>query len=200
MSIHVPDGILVLGPNKTDLVVRTALPYPGVDPRIAPGIAAPIGSGCYFGSGIAAETFFVKIGLLDTDWVALGADTPVLTWGNDSVAAAADTRFLYCGRSISTAPLTAITGLVAPRAGVLRNFRVRHNSASGNGNPVVYDVRINGVAQGLGLSLATGAIGNASAIGGFVVAADDVITATATKALGIGAGGINTQFSCDFGG
>lgn len=200
MTIHVPDGVVILGPNQTDLVVRTVLPYPGVDPRIAPGIDAPIGSGLYFGSGIATETLFVKIGALTTDWAALGEGRSILTWGNDSIAASADTRFLYAGRASVTAPLTAITGMVSTRGGQLRSFRVRHNSAVGNGNIVVYDVRINGVAQGLALSLVTGAIGDASdGVSSFAVNAGDVLTVTATKALGIGAGGIGVQFSCELG-
>lgn len=124
----------------------------------------------------------------------------VLLWGNDSIAAAADTRFLYCGRDSSTAPTTAITSYRSPRAGTLRNFRVRHNSAVGNGNSVVYDVRINGVAAGLALALATGAIGDASnLVATIAVASGDLVQVTASKALSIGAGGINTQFACQFG-
>lgn len=126
--------------------------------------------------------------------------TAILLWGNDSIAAAADTRFLYCGRSTSTAPTTAITSFRSPRAGTLRNFRVRHNSAVGNGNSVVYDVLVNGVAAGLALALATGAVGDASnLVFTIAIASGDLIQLRAVKALAIGAGGINTQFACEFG-
>ena len=126
--------------------------------------------------------------------------TPVLVWGNTSIAAAADTRFLTPGFTNQTAQTSSI-GAVGLRSGVLRSFRVRHNSANGNGNNVVYDVRVNGVPQGLGLTLASGAIGGAAdLVTAIAVPAGALLEVTASKALGIGSGGLDVVFSCDFAG
>lgn len=123
----------------------------------------------------------------------------VLLWGNDSVAAAADTRFLAPGFVNQVAQATPIASFRAPRAGTLRAFRVRHNSAVGNGNNVVYDVRINTAAQGLGLTLASGAIGDASdLVTSIAVPIGALLEVTATKPLGIGAGGVDVMFACSF--
>lgn len=125
--------------------------------------------------------------------------TSLLQWGNTSIAAAADTRFLSPGFTAQTAQIVSIAAFRATRNGSLRNFRVRHNSAVGNGNSVVYDVRLNGAPQGLGLSLATGAIGDASdLVTAIAVVAGDLIEVTATKALSIGAGGQDVVFVCSY--
>lgn len=125
-----------------------------------------------------------------------GAST--FTWGNDSVAAGADTRFLTPGRG-PTALLTDVQMIPAPRAGVLQNLFVRHQSAVGNGNIVSYAVMLNGVATGLVTTLATGAIGQSfNTIPTVVVAQGDQISLRAVKALSIANGSINTQVSCMF--
>lgn len=126
-----------------------------------------------------------------------GGDTWV--FGADNIASGADTRFLAMGSYNGTVPTSSDFGWRAPRAGLLRNFRVRHNAVSGNGNAVVYDVQVGGVAAGLGISLVSGAIGDASDLVSTVaVAAGDLIEATATKALSIGAGAQQVQFSMEF--
>jgi len=190
MTAHSPDGILVLGSVGGRQVMTTT---PPVDPTVGAGVVAPVGSLYLRDNGL----IYTKIGAVNTAWSALSSGS-ILVWGNNSIAAAADTRFLYMGRDSSTAPTTAITGWRAPRAGRLRNFRARHNSAVGNGNSVVYDVRVNAVAQGLALVLATGAIGDASnLVASFAVPTGALLTVTATKALSIGAGGIDCQFACE---
>ena len=121
-----------------------------------------------------------------------------LWFGNSSVAASADTRFLSFGFTIQIAPLVPNATISVPLTGVLRNFRVRHNTAVGNGNPVVYDVVLGGVPQGLGLSLVTGAIGGASNLATIIpVTLGQLLDITATKALGIVNGGIDCTFQCD---
>jgi hypothetical protein len=117
----------------------------------------------------------------------------VLTWGNDTLLAAADTRFLTPGRG-GTAVTIDINQIPAPRAGVLKNFFVRHNSAGGNGNSVVYTVFVNGVATAITVTLVTGAVGQASdTVNTVVVAQGDRISIQATKAVGIGDGTIDVQ-------
>jgi hypothetical protein len=125
----------------------------------------------------------------------------VLTWGNDSIAAAADTRFLTPGRggTAVTTVTTDINQLPAPRAGLLQNFFVRHNSTSGNGNNVVYTVLVNGAATAITVTLATGAIGQASdTVHTVVIAQGDRISIRAVKAVSIGgAGDVDVQTSLE---
>jgi hypothetical protein len=122
----------------------------------------------------------------------------IATWGNDSIAPAADTRYLSPGRSTSTASTTDVASIPAPRAGTIRNLFVRHHSATGNGNNVVYTIMINGVATGLTVTLATGAIGQASDLVNTVaVAQGDRISLRATKAANVGGGSLNVQASAE---
>jgi hypothetical protein len=122
----------------------------------------------------------------------------VLTWGDDSIAAAADTRYLTPGRG-ATASTTDTRQMPSPRAGTLRNLYVRHNSAAGNGNSVVYTVMINGVATGITVTLASAAAGQASdLVNTAAVVQGDRISLRATKALSIGAGGQDVQVGLEF--
>ena len=113
----------------------------------------------------------------------------ILTFGADSIAAAADTRFLPPGFIDGTASTVNEARYVVPRAGTLQRMYVRHNAANGNGNSVVYTVRVNGAPTALTASLASGAIGQASnLVSSVAVVAGDIVDVTAVKALSIGAG------------
>lgn len=128
-----------------------------------------------------------------------GGGAAILYFGNDTIAAGADKRFLTFGYTNQSAQTTPNGSWRAPRDGVLKNFRVRHNSSAGNGNAVVYDFDINTVAQGLGLSLVTNAIGDASdLVTKIAISAGDLIDATATKAASIGSGAQEVAFVCEF--
>ena len=115
----------------------------------------------------------------------------VLTWGNLSIAAAVDTRFLDAGYDDTTAS-TTIREYAIPRAGTLRNLFIRQNLAPGgtNANLVVYTVRINGVNTALTVSRAANAgIGQSSNIVTTVaVVQGDRIALPASKAVNIGSG------------
>lgn len=77
-----------------------------------------------------------------------------------------------------------------PRGGTLRNFFVRHNAAVGNGTAVTYTVLKNGVATAIAVSLATGAIAQASDLVDTVaVVAGDRVSISADKPAALGAGG-----------
>lgn len=113
----------------------------------------------------------------------------ILAWGNSSIVAGADTRFLDCWYNQAAAPTAQIGNIVMPRAGTLQNFFARHNAAIGNGNSVVYTVFLNGVATLITATLATGAIGQASDLVNTVaVAQGDIVIVRAVKALTIGNG------------
>jgi hypothetical protein len=122
-----------------------------------------------------------------------GESIGLLFWGNDTITAAADMRYLSPG-SDGTASLTNVEQIPLPRAGTLRRLFARHNSAGGNGNSVVYTVLVNGVATVLTVTLATGAIGQASDLVNTVaVAQGDRISLRASKAGVIAGGDINVQ-------
>lgn len=139
----------------------------------------------------------VSVGAFES--IGLIADAGLLVFGHTNVAAAADTRFLAVGSSDSTAPTVSEFGFNAPRSGTLRNFFIRHNAAAGNGSPVTYDLIIGGFVQGLGLSLATGLAGSASDLATTIaVSQGQLIEAIAVKAVGIGSGAVDAQFSMEF--
>lgn len=130
----------------------------------------------------------------------------VLVWGNDNVAAAADSRSLNFGSERNTASIVGSqpgggteSAWRAPRPGLVRNMRVRHNAAVGNGNSVVYTLTLNGVATALTASLASGALGDATdLVNVVIVLTGDLATMVASKALGLGAGGVSATVSTEF--
>jgi hypothetical protein len=69
VTSHCPDGMIVLG-NLGGRVVMTS--YPSVDPTVAPGVDAPVGSLYLRDTGTAATQLYTKIGAATTDWAALG--------------------------------------------------------------------------------------------------------------------------------
>jgi hypothetical protein len=109
----------------------------------------------------------------------------VLSWGNNSVAATTTTRFLSPWYEDALAQTAAIQWRV-PRAGTLRNLRVRHNITAGNGNLIVYTVRVNGVATLLLVSLASTAADGSDLVNAVVVAAGDLVDVVVTKAASVG--------------
>lgn len=132
---------------------------------------------------------------------ALPSGGQVLTWGADSIAATADTRYLTPGFSPTTAG-TAVLEFAAARAGTLRNLFARWNAAPGgaNGNAVDVKVRINGVDTALVVSRAANAgVGQSSNLVNTVaVAQGDRIAVVVTKALAIGSGVLQPLVSVEF--
>jgi hypothetical protein len=128
---------------------------------------------------------------------AASAATAVLTWGDASVAASTAVRYLDPWWENATAPLAPIQWRV-PRAGTLQNMRVRHNSLVGNGNAIVYTLRVNGVASALTVSLASTAADGSDLANTVAVVAGDLVDIEVTKALAIGAGGVDVGLSMEF--
>lgn len=124
-------------------------------------------------------------------------DTATLFWGNASVSAAADTRFLNPG-SDGVASLSDDKQIPITRPGTLRRLAVRHNLAGGNGNSVDYELLINGAATGITVSVPTGAVGQVlDIVNTAAVAAGDRVSLQAVKAAGIGGGTIGVQASAE---
>jgi hypothetical protein len=113
--------------------------------------------------------------------------TAVLTWGAGSVLSSTTTRYLYPGYDDDNAPTSS--GIIqwrAPRDGTFRNLRVRHNSTAGNGNNIVYTLRVNGSGSGLAATLASTASDGADTSSTASVSAGDLVDIEVTKASGVG--------------
>jgi hypothetical protein len=124
----------------------------------------------------------------------------VLCWGNQNIAALADSRTLSPGYDITTAFLSpgTILQIPVPRAGLIANLFARHNTANGNGNSVVYTLHRNGAATALTVTLATGAVGQASNLtNAVIVNQGDRIEMIASKAASIQNGLLNSIVSVE---
>lgn len=107
-----------------------------------------------------------------------------LLWGASTVSFTTTTRYLYPFFDNGLAQTVAIRYRV-PRAGTIRNLRVRHTTPGGNGNAIVYTLRVNGVASGLTTSLASTGTDASDLVTSVVVAAGDLVDIEITKVAGI---------------
>lgn len=121
----------------------------------------------------------------------------VLSWGNNSVAATTTTRFLLPWFDDSLAPIAPTQWRVS-RSGTIRNMRVRHTTPAGNGNLIVYALRVNGVATLLAVSLASTAVDGSNLVNTVVVVAGDLVDIIVTKALAIGASPLQIMCTMEF--
>jgi hypothetical protein len=105
------------------------------------------------------------------------------------------------GRGVTAVTTAPTYELPVPSAGTIQNLFVRHNTTNGNGNSVDYTVMKNGVATAVTVTLATGAVGQASDTTNTVAFAQgDRITLRAVKAatLGGGGGSLDVEASVEF--
>jgi hypothetical protein len=131
----------------------------------------------------------VNAPLATSSEVTTATSTGILGWGNSSISAGADTRFLDAWYNQAAAPLVVTGNLVVPKAGTLKNLAVRHNVAAGNGNTVVYTVMKNAVATAITVTLATNVIVQAlDTVNTVAVVQGDIISLRAVKAASIGNG------------
>lgn len=119
------------------------------------------------------------------DGVRAAATSALLHFGNTSVASSTTTRYLAPGYAVSLAP-TVVVQYRVPFSGTLKNLRIVHNGPAGNGNPIVYTLRVNAVAQALQVSLFSTASSGVDSTHSVVVAAGDLIDIEVTKAAGVG--------------
>jgi hypothetical protein len=113
-----------------------------------------------------------------------GGNGGALQFGADRLGNTTTTRYLFSGYADALAH-TIPPSLEAPRAGTIRNLYVRHNVTAGNGNAIVYTVRVNGVATAITASLASTGTSASDTTNAVVVAAGDRIDIEVTKAAGI---------------
>jgi hypothetical protein len=115
-----------------------------------------------------------------------GINTDMFLWGNSSVSPTTTTRYLspfFDGSLAETSPIQ----FRVLRSGFLDKLRVRHNSPSGNGNLIVYTVRVASVATALAVSMASTATDGSNFVTSLAVTAGDLVDIRVTKALNVGA-------------
>lgn len=136
------------------------------------------------------------VGLAPSWEPAGGGGGGILGWGANSVAASTTTRYLYPWFSDNLAETGPIQWR-APRAFTARNMRVRHNTTAGNGNAIVYTLRVNSVATALAVSLASTASDGQDLIDAIAVAAGDLVDIQVTKAAAIGSSPTNITLAME---
>jgi hypothetical protein len=120
----------------------------------------------------------------NTDWRAMDAPA-IQTWGDSSIASTTATRYLTPGYDSGTAPTNAVAYRV-PRDGVMQNMYINCRTAGGNGNNVVYTVRVNSISSGLAVTLASNVISGSNLSTRVNVTQGDTIDIEVTKAASIG--------------
>ncbi len=113
--------------------------------------------------------------------------TQTFLWGNELVGTTATPRYLTPGYDSVLAPVTdAIVQFRTNRAGTLQSLRVRQNVPDGNGNPIDYTVRVNGVPTIITTSLLSTATDGSDLVNTVVVAAGALVDIEVTKGASIG--------------
>jgi hypothetical protein len=114
-----------------------------------------------------------------------GVDGILGPFGASSVAATVQTRYLwpsYVDALARTSPIQFRT----TRAFTIEKLRVRHGSPAGNGNLIVYTLRVNGAPTALAVSLASTASDGADLVNSVSVPDGALIDVEVTKLLSTG--------------
>jgi len=110
--------------------------------------------------------------------------THTMVFGAGSVGSSTTSKYLFPSYSDSPAQ-TAAVQMAVPRAGTMRKLNVRHNKPAGNGNPIVYTVRKNGVPTALTVSLASTSNAGSDLVNEVGFAEQDLVDVIVTKAAGV---------------
>lgn len=124
-----------------------------------------------------------------------GSASPLI-WGANTLTATTTTRYLFPGNANATASSSVIQFRV-PRAGTLQNMRVLQNGPSGNGNAIVYTLRVGGAPSLLSVSMASTDSDGSDLVNTVAVLAGDLLDVEVTKALSIGSSPSDTVLSLE---
>jgi hypothetical protein len=117
-----------------------------------------------------------------------GPGSSIIAFGADQITASTTPRFLYPWYSNDVAQTSVLTMTIPTvGGGTLRNMRVRQENPAGNGNPIVYTLRVNGVASLLTVSILSTAQDGSDLVNTVAVVAGDEIDLRVTKAAVIAA-------------
>lgn len=113
-----------------------------------------------------------------------GGGSALLAFQAERVGATTTTRFL--GAPAIDQALIEPRVYVAPFDGVLSRLRVAQSSPAGNGNTIVYTVRVNGTPSALVAALASTDLVGLNLVNAVAVTAGDQVDLMVTKALAVG--------------
>lgn len=128
--------------------------------------------------------YFKTTGAGNTGWRTMVGGPSVIMFGDATLQQSTATRYLTPGYDAGGAPTVAMRYPV-PRDGVIEDMRISCRAAPGNGNNVVYTLRVNSVASALAVTLASDTL-DGSATGAVAVSAGDILDIEVTKATAIG--------------
>lgn len=138
-------------------------------------------------NGVAANVDGVTIQIVGNELTAVSASDGAaqLMFGTGRINGGTSSRFLFPGYDDGNA-LNDPSQFRISRAGTIQNLRVRHNDPRGNGNAIVYTLRVNGTPTALSASLNSTASDGSDLTNQIVVAAGDLIDIIVTKAASVG--------------
>lgn len=167
--------------------LRAAVNATGGLQRSASGLAALLdaaGALATSGSGLAVAVDNTSVKIVANQLHATAGSTE-LTFGANAISSTTTSRFLFPGYADSLAQTTTIQYRVT-RVGVLKLMRVHQNVPAGNGNAVVYTLRVNGVNSTLTASVNSNASDGSDLTHNVTVAIGDLVDIIVTKAASIG--------------
>lgn len=147
--------------------------------------------------GTSGQVLTTNGGGADPSWQASSGGSAALLFGANSVGASTTTRYLYPSFDGGLAQ-TAVIQFRAPRAGTLRNLRVQVRAGAGNGNTIVYTLRVNGAASALTASLASTGTSTSDLVNTVAVAAGDLLDLEVTKGAAVGTSPTDIVTSVEF--
>lgn len=140
----------------------------------------------YLRSGSRSSDIYVGVGTSNTDWNACGGRGAPWQWGNNGVNSGTTQRFMSPGIDFNDGAGTNESNLILPitRDGYFQRMRVRHNDPNGNGNNIVYTLRVNGGNSSLSVTLASDSTVSSNNGTRVAVSAGDTISIGVTKPQG----------------
>jgi hypothetical protein len=132
-------------------------------------------------------------------WISpsLVAGSAIVNWGNNSVGATTTTRYMEPWFDDTLAP-TSPTQWFPPRPGTATNARMRHNVPAGNGEPIVYTLRKNGVGTALSISLPSTTSDSAIDADAIALLTTDFWDIEVTKAASVGTSPTNIIWTMEY--
>lgn len=119
------------------------------------------------------------------DWISL-RENSTITWGGKDMNTSPTTNYLLPGNQNRSAQ-TSVKQVPIQRGGFLKGFSMRHTTAPGNSNLVVYTVQVNAVDTAITVSIAADSTTKVTdSTNGVFVVEGDLISVKVTKALAIG--------------
>lgn len=118
------------------------------------------------------------------DGITALASTDCLLWGNSSIGNSTTARFLAPGYTDNNAQTSTIQFRV-PRAGTIRNLRVRSNTAGTGASNLTFTLRKNGTNQTLTCTYSNTAQDGSDLVNSFTVAAGDLIDIIVNKSASL---------------